>query len=96
MSSRNELLKPIDREHAGWIFKILSELAQNWKTKPFAELLDNARKAFTHTQMELEYLEISDAMSLTPLSDYSGVHAVACVAVRIGGVRLIDNIELPA
>lgn len=96
MSSRNELLNPIHREHAGLIFKILSELAQNWKTKPFAELLDNARKSFTFTQMELEYLEISDAMRLTPLADYSGVHAVACVAVRIGGIRLIDNIELPA
>jgi pantoate--beta-alanine ligase len=96
MSSRNELLNPDDREHAGWIFKILSEVAQNWKTKPFGELLDNARTAFDNTKMELEYLEISDAVSLKPISDYSGVQAVACVAVRIGGVRLIDNIQLPA
>jgi pantoate--beta-alanine ligase len=96
MSSRNELLNSTDREHARWIFKILSEVAQNWKTKPFGELLDNARKAFNSTMMELEYLEISDALSLKPISDYCGVHAVACVAVRIGGIRLIDNIELPA
>lgn len=96
MSSRNELLNATDREHAAVIFEILTELAQNWKKEPFLDLLLQARQAFSDTRMELEYLEISDALNLCPLSDYQGIPAVACVAVRIGGIRLIDNIELPA
>lgn len=96
MSSRNELLNPTDRDHAQWIFKILLELSKNWKQKTIPELLQLGRQSFMNTRMELEYLEISEAQSLKPLADYQGVHAVACVAVRIGGIRLIDNIELPA
>lgn len=96
MSSRNELLNPTDRDHAQWIFKILSELSHNWKQKTIPELLQIGRQSFNDTRMELEYLEIAEAQSLKPLADYQGVQAVACVAVRIGGIRLIDNIELPA
>lgn len=96
MSSRNELLKPEDRQYAACIFQILSNLASSWKIRPFEEILMDARSAFTETRLELEYLEIADAFTLQPLSNYHLKPSVACVAVRIGGIRLIDNIELPA
>lgn len=96
MSSRNELLNAEDRAHASWIFKILSNLLLHWKSQPFADLLSQATSAFRETRLELEYLEIADVLSLNSLNDYHNLPAVACVAVRIGGVRLIDNIELPA
>jgi pantothenate synthetase len=56
----------------------------------------DARAALSSTRLELEYLEIADAFTLQPLSDYHNKPSVACVAVRIKGIRLIDNIELPA
>lgn len=96
MSSRNELLDSNDRQHAAVIYQILSHLLQNWKLQPFDAVLESARFAFKETNLALEYLEISNALSLEPLSDYQNKPAVACVAVRIGRIRLIDNIELPA
>lgn len=96
MSSRNELLKPEDRRYAAIIFQILSNLASSWKTKPFKEILMDSRSAFIESRMELEYLDIADTLTLQPLSNYHQKPSVACVAARIGGVRLIDNIELPA
>ena len=96
MSSRNELLDSEDREHAAAIFRILTKLSQNWKLQPFDSLLKSARDAFQDTNLTLEYLEISNALSLEPFTDYQDKPAVACVAARIGRIRLIDNIELPA
>ena len=96
MSSRNELLKPEDRQYAACIFRVLSNLASSWKIKPFEQILLEARSAFSATRLEIEYLEIADTFTLQPLSDYHNKPSVACVAVRIGGIRLIDNIELPA
>ena len=96
MSSRNELLKPEDRQYAACIFRVLSNLASSWKIKPFEQILLEARSAFSATRLELEYLEIADTFTLQTLSDYHNKPSVACVAVRIGGIRLIDNIELPA
>jgi pantoate--beta-alanine ligase len=96
MSSRNELLDANDRQHAAAIYRILSNLSQNWKIQPFVEVLKTARDAFQETNFALEYLEICNALSLETLTDYEDKPAVACVAVRIGRVRLIDNIELPA
>jgi pantoate--beta-alanine ligase len=96
MSSRNELLKPEDRQYAAIIFQILSNLASTWKNKPFQEILMDSRSAFIESRLELEYLEIADTLTLQPLSNYHQKPSVACVAARIGGIRLIDNIELPA
>jgi pantoate--beta-alanine ligase len=96
MSSRNALLSAEQRKEAEVIYRILSALKQQWKSRPFVQLREDARQAFSDTSLQLEYLEIADAVRLELLSDYSGKAAVACVAARIGGVRLIDNIVLEA
>lgn len=96
MSSRNALLSASDRAEASVIYSILSELKQGWKAQPFDELLETAQEKFRQTRMELEYLEIADASTLQLLTEYPKTAAVACVAARIGGVRLIDNLTLDA
>ena len=94
MSSRNALLNNDERQNATLISKVLNTLKKNWRVIPFNELISQARKSFDDTDFTLEYLEISDSETLKPLFDYNEKAAVACVAAKIGSVRLIDNCEL--
>ena len=94
MSSRNALLNNDERQNATLISKVLNILKKNWRVIPFNELISQARKSFDDTDFTLEYLEISDSETLKPLFDYNEKAAVACVAAKIGSVRLIDNCEL--
>jgi pantoate--beta-alanine ligase len=94
MSSRNALLNNDERQKATLISKVLYTLKENWRVLPFNELINQARASFDGTDFTLEYLEISDAETLRPLFDYSEKVAVACIAAKIGSVRLIDNCEL--
>ena len=46
-------------------------------------------------KMQLDYFEISDTESLEPVREQAaGQHLVACIAVKLGAVRLIDNVVL--
>ena len=94
MSSRNALLNNDERQKATLISKVLNTLKKQWRIIPFNELISQARKSFDDTDFTLEYLEISDSETLKPLFDYNEKAAVACVAAKIGSVRLIDNCEL--
>ncbi|MEZ4932364.1 MAG: pantoate--beta-alanine ligase [Saprospiraceae bacterium] len=45
--------------------------------------------------MEPEYFEIVDGFTLRPIEQFEDVDvAVACTAVKVGDIRLIDNIVL--
>jgi pantoate--beta-alanine ligase len=94
LSSRNQLLSQSDKTIASNISSILITLKKSWKQKPIDELKKNAIQAFSELPMHLEYLEIVDEDRLMPVSSYSNNSAIACVAVRVGNVRLIDNIQL--
>lgn len=95
MSSRNVRLKPRERAVAPKIAQVLFKVKELAKSahdiselKKFAVEELNKEKLFT-----LEYFEIADARSLLPAKDLS-VPAVACVALKLGAVRLIDNVLL--
>ncbi len=94
MSSRNALLNNDERQKATLISKVLNTLKKEWRVLPFNELINQARSSFDGTDFMLEYLEVSDSETLKPLFDYNEKAAVACVAAKIGSVRLIDNCEL--
>jgi len=94
MSSRNALLNNDERQKATLISIVLSNIKEQWRVLPFNELINQARTSFDGSDFTLEYLEISDSETLKPLSDYTERPAVACVAAKIGSVRLIDNCEL--
>jgi pantoate--beta-alanine ligase len=94
MSSRNALLNKDERQKATLISKVLKKLKEQWRVLPFNELINQARTSFDGKDFTLEYLEISDSETLKPLLDYNEKSAVACVAAKIGSVRLIDNCEL--
>ncbi|MEX1189450.1 MAG: pantoate--beta-alanine ligase [Bacteroidia bacterium] len=95
MSSRNQRLTETDREHSVLLSKTLFYLESNWRKMPFKDLLDSAKKMLSNSEINLEYLEVVDVQSLDVQHDYADIEMVACLAARVGKVRLIDNILLP-
>ena len=97
MSSRNRRLSAEERQLATVLYKALLGLKEQVLQKqPLTAALDWAH-LFLKAQpgLELEYLEAALASSLAPLQELvPGELAVACVAARVGKVRLIDNIFL--
>ena len=96
MSSRNTLLIEADRSHAAVLHRALLHIQQGWHLQRADTLRTEAIHMLTEAGVTLEYLEIADSQTLMPFSDSYNHEAVACLAVRYGAVRLIDNILLPA
>lgn len=96
MSSRNMRLTEEERKVAPLISQTL------FRVKELQAQMNTAGlKAYAVEQigaeplMELEYFEIADAETLLPTPDLKAVKsAVACIALRLGSVRLIDNVIL--
>jgi pantoate--beta-alanine ligase len=94
MSSRNERLISEQRKTAGLIAKILFQVKNMATTKTIAELKSFAEQQLNaEPQFKLEYFEIADVKTLQPVTEYKADQKlVACVALKLGEIRLIDNI----
>ncbi len=95
LSSRNALLNTNDRAKAPHIYKTLSMSKELLSSHSVKEAEDWAISEIERVDgMSVEYYTICNATTLTPAKSWQedgGV--VGCVAVRLGGVRLIDNIK---
>ncbi len=96
MSSRNTRLSASDRNLAPGIYKVLQKVRMEAGNISVNELLTWAvRKIEEHPGFRVEYLEIADNETLMPVENWDNLaRDVAFVAVFVGDVRLIDNIEL--
>lgn len=94
MSSRNLLLSESEREQASIIYATLTEIKDKWNNAPMEKSIKDAERKLNAHPLTLEYLVIADAITLEPLAGYTDKQAVALTAVRIGNVRLIDNLRL--
>lgn len=96
MSSRNMLLTPDERKNAPHIYKVLSEVKEKGKNTPVSDLKNWAEKKISENPLfQLDYFEIIDSETLLPVSSWTGTKSIrACVAVKVGAVRLIDNMPL--
>lgn len=96
MSSRNEKLHPVLRQKAGFIYDILQAAKQKFGTKnafQIKEWVANAAKK--HPEFKLEYFEITDVDTLTPIQQKANnIKYRAFIAVFANDIRLIDNIAL--
>jgi len=98
MSSRNRRLLPEHRSKAGIIYETLKKASEMAHDKSIAEL-----KTFVTRQIEqtpgfrIEYFEIADEMSLSPIYSKEEIlenrHYYGCIALFAGEIRLIDNME---
>ena len=92
LSSRNARLSETDRTTAAKIHQIL-ESSRNCttlqETQHFVEEEIAKVPEFT-----LDYFAIANARTLQPIENFSDAETViGCIAVFIGGVRLIDNVK---
>ena len=96
MSSRNMRLTDEEKKLAPYIYQTLLEAKRKVSQLSPAELkIWVMQQIETNSLLTPEYFEISDATTLMPLTNWTqSEHAVACIAVFLGSVRLIDNIML--
>jgi len=96
MSSRNERLTKEERVLAAVIAKTLFKIKADCFLKPISDLLKGGEELLrSQPLLTLEYLEIVDSESLQPISAIDpSKSAVVCIAVKLGAVRLIDNVVL--
>lgn len=96
MSSRNVRLTETERRAAPLISKTLFTVKEMQAENTILGLKYFAEKQIkSEPLMELEYFEIVDAESLQAITTYDqAAHAAACIALKLGSVRLIDNIIL--
>ena len=96
LSSRNAMLSPEDRQFAVAVPDALYAIRAglDWGETRIAQLLEGGRAVLERTAgIEVEYLALVHPETLEPLIGLtSGARAI--VAVKIGGVRLIDNLQI--
>jgi len=93
MSSRNVRLSVEARERAGVIFNILSSGKILFEQKGHASTIQEiALDALHKVSFDPEYFEVVNGYTLDPVqSIHDADQIVACCAVKVEGVRLIDN-----
>ncbi len=94
MSSRNSYLDPEQRKKAACLFRALragEELIKAGVREP--EKVKQTMRAVLSRErgVEVDYAEIADPDSLSPFEMLGG-RMVLLIAVRLGGIRLIDNL----
>ena len=92
LSSRNERLSSSEKETAVNISRVLFASREYAKTHSVAETQQWVADEINAVPgLEVEYYEIVDQTTLQPVTDFG--HAIGCVTVYCGPVRLIDNVK---
>ena len=96
MSSRNQRLLAEERKEVPSISKLLFFIKEIYQTHPVNLLKEVITNYYTADNLiQLEYIEIVDSEMLQPITDFNNSKsAVACIAVKLKSVRLIDNVIL--
>lgn len=92
LSSRNERLSEDEKKTALNISRVLRESLEWAKTMSVKDVEQKVVDEINSVEgLEVEYYEIVDQTTLLPAQDFS--HAIGCVTVYCGPVRLIDNMK---
>jgi pantoate--beta-alanine ligase len=96
MSSRNERLNPVLRKKASFIFETLKTAKQKFGIENAIIIREWVAEEYRkHPDFKLEYFEITDVATLTPIQQkIKNTKYRAFIAVFADDVRLIDNIAL--
>jgi pantoate--beta-alanine ligase len=96
MSSRNVRLSPEERSYAPEIFSTLKWIRDQRENRSVEDILMEAEQRLNAIPgMEIEYIQIADEQSLTPISDWSNTHnSRIFLATFLGDIRLIDNLKV--
>ena len=92
LSSRNERLSAAEKQTALAVSRTLFESLKWAKTASVAEVQQRVIDTVNAVPgLEVEYYEIVDQTTLLPTDTFA--HAIGCITVYCGPVRLIDNIK---
>jgi pantoate--beta-alanine ligase len=96
MSSRNLLLSKNERRVAPQVHKILKTVKLQAGYLSVGEIKAQVDAEFGRNKMmKLEYFDIVDMYTLKPIKNWTDSSSIiACIAVYLGKVRLIDNVIL--
>ena len=94
LSSRNAYLAPAERQWAVVLSQAVAEAATLWNAGLDVATIESAmQEKMESGGVIVDYAAVVDAESLGPVATGP---AVALVAGRLGGTRLLDNRQLPA
>lgn len=100
LSSRNALLEPSWRERAPAIHRALLAAREAWRGESLRAAPELARRmhaVLAQSGLSVEYAALRDPEAWTEADPRGALsRAVALIAARAGGVRLIDNLRLDA
>jgi pantoate--beta-alanine ligase len=99
MSSRNRLLEPEIRKNAPVIYSTLTRAAGMLQTTDIPRIRNFVLETINSVPgFNVEYFEIADDVELIPAESKSqmipGRNYYACIAVKAGKIRLIDNVQV--
>jgi pantoate ligase / CMP/dCMP kinase len=97
-SSRNQYLNPSQKQQAAALYRSLHQAERLFRAgqrtgKALIDLVESELR--TVPELELDYIELVDPLTLIPLPQVESQGLLA-IAVRLGTTRLIDNILLDA
>lgn len=93
MSSRNVRLTPAERAIAPAIYQTLTRAKEMMGLHIPQQIEEWAMKNLAKCGLSPEYFQIVDGLTLKPLGSFNNAGmVVACTAVKVGDIRLIDNL----
>ena len=95
MSSRNIRLSSDERNAAPLIYSTLCKARKMYKSNTIEEIKRFVENSINKCPlMKLEYFEIVNSETLEPVNVIDDSSSrIACIAVYLGNIRLIDNIK---
>ena len=94
MSSRNKRLNIKERAMAPVIYETLQKAVALKDIHSPPQIESWITEFFAHQpEFDLEYFSIADIQTLEKVSALNGSKTRAFIAIKLGGVRLIDNIK---
>jgi len=95
LSSRNAYLAPADRVRALGLFHALSQAkALASAGRDVRRLEETMRAVLVRHRLDVDYAVVRDAGTLMPVEVIEDRPLRGLIAARVGGVRLIDNMDL--
>ena len=94
LSSRNQYLSTKQRQEASTLFKALRDgkaKIQSGHQSASAIVRELRKRLASERTIKIDYIAVCDAQTLEPVKEMRG-KIVLLGAIRIGGVRLIDNV----
>ena len=96
LSSRNSKITGSYRKFAGKIFEVINYARINFNSMSLDEIYNHVNNFFDNIEnMELEYFTIAESKFLQPVKEKRrNKQYRAFIAVKLDGIRLIDNMAL--